>query len=382
MGYIRDCIISVFKDIVSPSQDVTAASPEETLSHMLSIKSTFPPKVNSTRQQQKLREIGKGQCGTIYALPTGSHMVAKIPNSANKVPQLLQDYQIHARILQAMAETPTALRTGIDIPSLHWWIGPSHNDFWHRFLLPIHPCQEFAVVSDRVFSVPFRVREALVDVLCPPAIRKNKQQFLAEPENKNCLIRIYLGRRGNSKAIENLENFKLQNFPLHANEMEGLQLDTSSFAEVMAQTLAILHWKAGVDGNDIEFILGGLSLPSQRPTLDEIEEGDKWSLAEHFQTNYICRPVKMWLIDFDQCSRFEDNDAGLKQIVDAFFWNDPFYPIPNSANDEDQKLWSVFSKRYLEVSCMLTKSETPRRFISKIEEQQTEKGRVGGLFDM
>lgn len=79
-----------------------------------------------------------------------------------------------------------------------------------------------------------------------------------------------------------MKNFKLRNFPLHVNEMEDLQLDTCTFAHIMGQNLAILHWKAGVDGNDIEFIFGSSPLLSQMPRSDEIAEEDEWSLGDRF----------------------------------------------------------------------------------------------------
>jgi hypothetical protein len=98
------------------------------------------------------------------------------------------------------------------------------------------------------------------------------------------------------------------------------------------------------------------------------------SLADHHDDPSCWIPLTV-----NRCARFEDDEAGLKKIVDAFFWNDPYYPRPNSKNDEDEKLWVVFSKRYLEVSSMFTNSKTPQLFISKIEEQG-KKGSVGGLF--
>lgn len=64
--------------------------------------------------------------------------------------------------------------------------------------------------------------------------------------------------------------------------MEDLQLDTASFARVMAQTLATLYWEAGVDGNDVELILGSSSVRITMPISAEISEDDEWSLAERF----------------------------------------------------------------------------------------------------
>ncbi|KAJ5920411.1 hypothetical protein N7516_011269 [Penicillium verrucosum] len=142
--------------------------------------------------------------------------------------------------------------------------------------------------------------------------------------------------------------------------MEDLQLDTCTFAHIMGQTLAILHWKAGVDGNDIEFIFGSSPLLSQMPRSDEIAEEDEWSLG-------------------DRCAKFKENPTGLKQIVDAFTWNDPYYPSPELTTAKDNKLWSEFRKQYLEVSRVLTTSAIPGRFIAEIE-KRGRKANVGELF--
>jgi hypothetical protein len=65
--------------------------------------------------------------------------------------------------------------------------------------------------------------------------------------------------------------------------------------------------------------------------------------------------------------------------VDAFTWNDPYYPSPELTTAEDKKLWSEFRKRYLAVSSVLTTSAMPERFIAEIE-NRGRKANVGDLF--
>ncbi|KAJ5192549.1 Protein of unknown function DUF3669 zinc finger protein [Penicillium cf. viridicatum] len=375
------------KDHFFSPEDLTSIKPEQILARMLSTKSyiltasSLAELNNVTRgnaSQQRFLEIGKGQCGTVYAL-LGTDTVAKIPNSAEKVCQLLTDFEMHTRIIEAMTDVETGIDMGIKIPKLYRWATPNSKNFWSNYGLRFAQnvdAQNFAIISSRVFPIPFPIREAIVDVLCPRIIQRQKAEFLAKPENQNCLIRTYLGRRLTSKGKTSLESFKLQNFPLHVNEMEDLQLVTSSFAQVMAQTLAILHWKAGVDGNDIEFILGSAPLSTQMRA-DEIDEDNEWSLGERF--DFCRRSISLWLIDFNQCAKFEDTDAGLKKTVDAFIWNNPYYPSPSSTMEEDKKLWRDFSQRYLDVSRMLTTSTTPHRFITEVE-KQGRKGTVDELF--
>ena len=93
-------------------------------------------------------------------------------------------------------------------------------------------------------------------MLCPPAIQRDRRGFLNRDDNRNCLFRIYLGRRATNRTRP-ASRFGLRNFPLHVNEVEELKLDTAMCARMMAQTLAILHWAAEIDANDVEFVLGG-----------------------------------------------------------------------------------------------------------------------------
>ncbi|KAG9513371.1 4HBT like protein, partial [Aureobasidium melanogenum] len=84
----------------------------------------------------------------------------------------------------------------------------------------------------------------------------------------------------------------------------------------MAQSLALMHWKAGIDANDVEFVFG-----------DSIQNS----------TDRDGHTVSIWLLDFNQCRRFSHDQAGLKQLVDAFWWNDPYYPRPSSSNPQDRE---------------------------------------------
>ena len=59
--------------------------------------------------------------------------------------------------------------------------------------------------------------------------------------------------------------FSLRNYPLHLDQMEELAIPfdhLESYARAMAETLAVMHWGAGMDGNDVEFVLG--SHPASR----------------------------------------------------------------------------------------------------------------------
>lgn len=79
--------------------------------------------------------------------------------------------------------------------------------------------------------------------------------------------------------------------------------------------------------------------------------------------------VSIWLLDFNQCRKFSHDQAGLKQLVDALWWNDPYYPRPSSSNAQDKVWWNTFLSKYLDASALLTDGEIPRQFIQAVEEE-------------
>lgn len=100
------------------------------------------------------------------------------------------------------------------------------------------------------------VRSAVVDAVFPKLIAARKDNLVDNGENKDCLVSLYTGRRIVDRSKTDPNSIKLRNFPLHIDEMERLKPSSELYASVMAQALAIMHWKAGGDANDVEFVLG------------------------------------------------------------------------------------------------------------------------------
>jgi hypothetical protein len=75
--------------------------------------------------------------------------------------------------------------------------------------------------------------------------------------------------------------FTLRNFNIHVDQLEEIGVEAEEIALQMADALAIMHWKARIDADDIEFVLGSAAtLPkAQIPksedlrTMAEPEEG-------------------------------------------------------------------------------------------------------------
>ncbi|EMD63470.1 hypothetical protein COCSADRAFT_51041, partial [Bipolaris sorokiniana ND90Pr] len=300
--------------------------------------------------------VGRGQCGTVLAL-NDTDWVIKIPNSPSKVDELFTDYQIHYSVYSALAPL-TSVK--ISVPRPEAWITHG-NTIWFVtapcFPKGSPPIPNYGLISKRILSVPLCFREDIVDLLCPEAI---KTEFLERHENKDCLVRLYLGRRSCTSHRES-GNIRLRNFPLHVNEMKQLWLRPESYTITMAQTLAFLHWKAGIDANDIEFVLvGGHLVSSSYPSEQEVRAATKHTAGRLHVTNIRNQQTSMWLLDFNQCQHFEyhaDGEAGCKEVMkklaEGFWFNDPYYPRPNATDDEDKKLWDIFVEHYLKTSAEL-----------------------------
>lgn len=117
--------------------------------------------------------------------------------------------------------------------------------------------------------------------------------------------------------------------------MEVLDLDVKLYAETMAEALALMHWGARIDANDVEFVLAPPRVKHTHPFT--------------FQSDYLGVHC-MWVLDFDCCRPIQVDEAGVEQACAAFYKNDPFYPRPGTGVAADEELWMVFKQRFLESS--------------------------------
>jgi len=105
----------------------------------------------------------------------------------------------------------------------------------------------------------------------------------------------------------------------------------------MGEMLGRLHWRAGYDGRDVEFVMGGASFSG----------------------------VAMYIIDFNQMRTWNRNPNETQQLVEAFYTNDPYYPRPNP----DDPLYKEFSDGYLSVHPKESR-DVSEAFLRAIENEQ------------
>ncbi|MCJ1227720.1 hypothetical protein MMC12_004378 [Toensbergia leucococca] len=200
---------------------------------------------------QKFKEIGQGTCGKVFAL-AGVSKVAKVPLTSAQPEKLYNDCCMHKLIEEAFDMAPSQYSRALSIPRFEEWLAPDAIGFWKEYG-PRFPgeCPSFCLISERIFPLPAPLRQALFRSFTPPSLRE--RDFLASDTNKDCLVRIYMGRRTKGFSRKEGKKFSLRNFELHVNEMETIGLPLDEYATIMANAYSILHWKAQVDADDVEF---------------------------------------------------------------------------------------------------------------------------------
>lgn len=364
------------------------ASPATTLERILSPNSSMSS--NSLHNQQTptvgYRVIGFGQCGLVFERP-GTGYVVKIAKPAYE-PSLWADFRAHFCVHQAFERQKEDMECCIPrvltyVPNTNhqWWNenGPLFPETIHgAFSLPA-----MALITERILPLPRTARQALIGMYCPPSLWSTVS---TNPTNRDCLARIYLGRR-RCPNTPLPPNFSLRNYNLCLDQMLELNIPVMSYAAAMGEALAVIHWAANVDAYDIEFVLGSerdiptysrdISLALNLSTEDIASMTPHTDLEAMLAANTKRRITSMWVLDFNLCSMWEekasldDSDALISHLVIVFFENDPYYPLPLAEHDLDKELWETFSTKYLDTGERILSApgkdsrlaDLPRKFI-------------------
>ncbi|KAK0722596.1 hypothetical protein B0T26DRAFT_630144, partial [Lasiosphaeria miniovina] len=310
------------------------------------------------------RKIGFGQCGLVFERPTFDYAVKVArPGFADA---LATDHGAHVRVYAAFnapPSSPSPQPLECRVPSVVSFLlhDTSNSKTWwttHAHLFPASttddttfPLPAAALLTQRIPALPKCARDALVTLYCPPAAQAAVR---ASPTNRDCLARIYLGRRRGSQVPA--ANFTLRNFNLHLDQMLDLGLPVAQYAAAVGAALAAMHWGANVDGYDVEFVLGG---------------DDQSRTA-----------ARIWVLDFNLCTAWDEAvavahpDALVAQLVVAFFENDPYFPLPLAEQADDCVLWHVFYAEYRSAAARVLEGKPrelaalPGRFLDACVERE------------
>lgn len=359
---------------------------------------TMQQEASQSDIQRQLRAIGAGTCGTVFERPLTLEVIKRAKLGYEEA--LFNDCVRHKEVLESFARRCSLVGL-LHVPKLLAYIDEGETEFWteNGYLFPwVYQTPSALLLTERILPLPKAIRFALIDKYFP---EQAKEEARTSEGNKDCLVRLYLGKRRDPHRMKPTRA-SLRNYNLHLDQMEDLALDTRAFAGTMARALAIMHWDACIDADDVEFVLGGAPTATAEMSLSAselIKLGRLKKLGQRVTTvpaisslSFHRRSVTMWLLDFNRCrpiyvkvdpedaspedegkSPAEKRTKGVQMAVDAFFRNDPYFPRPLSAKSDEQALWKFFRGIYLDTGeAILGKEEDeirdlPKRFIDMVE---------------
>lgn len=341
------------------------------------VDNVMPTWQEHQQSQLPLRQIGAGSFGTIHEIP-GTPWALKHESHIEDPSKpgawsLWSEYVVHAKLAQAYEEV-FFLHPIVLLPRLHsfidqtsgWWTTGNFNRF-PEASKPKRRALE-AIQAEKIQPLSLSIRHMLIDLYCKP---ETKDAARATPSNQDCLARIYLGKKS-VMATAGRRNpfFSLRNFKLHLDQMEQIGLDTAYYTRGIAETLAIIHFVAQLDGRDIEFVFGSAATSTLAPRKPNAKDlvGLTDAGALHGSPDDR-RAVRMWVLDFNQCRSITMDEQGMVQAADAFWMNDPYFPRP------DQPLWEIFAGSYLDFTSRIIAigkthsgaTELAQRFLEEVK---------------
>ncbi|KAJ5819895.1 hypothetical protein N7474_005486 [Penicillium riverlandense] len=318
---------------LEPLPDSTILSRSLSLKSVISTRSSFARRSQAARirpELQDVNQIGDGLQGVIFE-QVGRPLVFKkeIPGNETRSSNLRHEYGLHEEVSTAFALYDSKIHSHVRVPKPLEFI--SRADDAHRFwdVLPKVPAQYRArgdvVKMERILPLPKVARKALVAHFYGKqgdSSTADIEAILNETTNKHCLVRLYLGKADGPLAQG---KSPLRNFPLYLKAMEKLSMDVNGLANAMGKAFAIMHWGAGINGDDVEFVLGTSAIGTETIPPD----------LQH-------RAVGMYLLDFGQCDVVDlkqEPDEVYQAFKGAMVTGDNQNFIPNC-----QKSPSVFAE--------------------------------------
>lgn len=341
------------------------------------------PKSSTSLPRSSLRTIGLGSCGSVFEVPNTDIAWKKGTQSFSIWTDFCLTNRVHNAIVDVGALLQQIFLDAIipRTPLCHSFHTSDDGAFWTPERINAFPwghrTQQALFTVDRIPPVPKEARESLIGWYFADD-HDVRVRARDDPDNEDCLIRVYLGERESTKQQEEPYD-SLRNFPMRLNMFEDQGFDVKVLARQMAIGLAIMHWQAQVNGMDTEFVLGSAA-GWLRP-----EKGyDNLCAGEHTVLAPMCGPhsrrsVHLWMLDFDKASPThltrQDVDA---KLVPAFLGNDPYYPMPHV----DKELWEGFRNTYLTASDAILQARgfgdemevirLPRRFLEEVDRRLKE----------
>lgn len=329
------------------------------LRSVISTTSSFSRQFQSacTRPElQKINQIGSGLQGAVFEV-VGQVLAFKKENPGNETlsSNLRREFTIHRDVSAAFDQYKQTTHSQIHVPKPHEFISKTqHHTFWDENFpkMPLaYRTRGDVVKMDRILPLPKVVRKAIITHLC---VRDQNldatdlECLVNEPKNKHCLARVYLGQTIGPMNLD--ASAPLRNFPLYLGFMEELGIDTVALATEMGKAYAVLHWGAGVNGDDVEFVLGTSTIDAPRAFVE--------------QPDFQHRAVGLYLLDFGQCETVDltqDCDVVYQAFKGAMVTGDNQRFIPHYSRSPG--LFAVFKTGYMDAgNAILSRKQLSDKF--------------------
>ncbi|KAJ6032747.1 hypothetical protein N7540_003479 [Penicillium herquei] len=331
------------------------------LKSVISTTSSFSKRfqIAKTRPDlQEINQIGIGMQGAVFE-QVGHALVFKKESPGNEklATNLRHEFMIHCAVSSAFEKYRQLADCRVWVPKPFQFIPNSQDRPFLENTFAKLP-EEYRVPSDivrmeRILPLPKVIRRALITKFYGHGKELDTTatgSLLQDTANKHCLARVYLGKRSGSFHPVT----PLRNIPLYLDLMESVGIDTLGLASMMGKAYAILHWGAGIDGDDVEFVLGSAATGSGSPDFQH-------------------REIRLYLLDFGQCAMVDfdqDPDIVYQVFKGAMVTGDnqSFIPHPSSP-----ALFAAFKKGYLDAGNLVLAEKQEMRFdlqdfISQYEE--------------
>ncbi|KAJ5207515.1 Protein of unknown function DUF3669 zinc finger protein [Penicillium cf. griseofulvum] len=365
----HDTELSIHSRLARATEEMPAvAEDEDMLRRTLSVRPIILMSSNFGEGMERpkfdhsavLTVIGRGTCGTIFEIP-GTESAYKKGSDEDS---LWNDANLTNTACRAVTETKTCLQeifpnTSIPrVPVVTGWISGNDLEHWWQQNLSRFPENTqigYLFQVQRIWPLPRPSCEALIRLYFP---KETRCYAYEDPENRACLVRPYLGQRRKEWEFSH-PALSLQNFPLYLDQIEELQLEAIRYSEEMAIGLAIIHWKAFLDGMDMEFVLGSAATNGELPTvIKNFKSVEPFSIPVG---DFKRRQVHLWMLDFDKADKLNLTESWkpcCDKMVTAVTANDPYFPNPAATGTLEYNLWETFERAYLLAASNLLLSQT------------------------
>ncbi|KAF2762410.1 hypothetical protein EJ05DRAFT_642 [Pseudovirgaria hyperparasitica] len=342
--------------------------------------------------------IGAGASSIVYArrnrhnphLSSSSPARCVLKRSLNTLESDLaiwNEYVMHARVLQSLAECKPTLAPTISVPACHDLVlaGPRFDNWWatREARFPSSEKERGCIaISERIRGFGGKEIDAVDDKLWLDGLCR---QAIQGEEEESVLLRVYLGRTKRLSGGTSPGKSELGDYALCVDQMEALELPMEEYARSMAEVLAIMYFDVGMDAAGIEFVIAPPRAKPRERNVGKFQEmglggPDSPWISEALGTHTL------WLLDFDEVKNVVWGREGLERAAIAFLDNNPYFPRPGQKHKSDRMLWKVFKSRFLEASKMIIGRKSvdeadklmdmPGAFMNKLEQIVDEKNRA------